>query len=91
MALEAISLSPNQKGIHQGSSPWLVQSLTKTKVTMTKKQLKDYLVSKAEYNRETVDEMSDYELLDAYLNWEGIIGYTSRIISVVKTLDIKSL
>lgn len=58
---------------------------------MTKDQLKDYLVYEAEYDRETVDEMNDYELLDAYLIWEGIIGFTDSIIGAIKALDVKNL
>lgn len=58
---------------------------------MTKEQLKDYLVYEAEYNREAVDAMSDYELLDAYLNFEGIIDFTDSIISVIKALNIKNI
>lgn len=30
-----------------------------------------------------VEEMSSYEVIDHYLKWEGIIGYTHEIISLV--------
>ena len=50
---------------------------------MTKEELKEYLVEEAEYSQEEVDNMSDYELVDNYLIYEGIIGYTQDIIDVV--------
>ena len=50
---------------------------------MTKEELKEYLVYEAEYSQEKVDNMSDYELVDNYLIYEGIIGYTQDILDVV--------
>ena len=50
---------------------------------MTKEELKEYLVYEAEYSQEEVDNMSDYELVDNYLIYEGIIGYTQDILDVV--------
>ena len=50
---------------------------------MTKEELKEYLVEEAEYSQEEVDNMYDYELVDNYLIYEGIIGYTQDIIDVV--------
>lgn len=50
---------------------------------MTKEELKEYLVYEAEYSQEEVDNMSDYELVDNYLTYEGIIGYTQDILDVV--------
>lgn len=50
---------------------------------MTKEELKEYLVEEAEYSQEKVDNMSDYELVDNYLTYEGIIGYTQDILDAV--------
>lgn len=55
---------------------------------MTKEQLKCYLTEEAEYTQQEVDNMDDYQLLDAYLTWNGIIGYTEDIIDVVKALSL---
>lgn len=50
---------------------------------MTKEELKEYLVEEAEYSQEEVDNMSNYELVDNYLIYEGIIGYTQGILDIV--------
>ena len=50
---------------------------------MTKEELKEYLVGEAEYSQEEVDNMSNYELVDNYLTYEGIAGYTQDILDVV--------
>lgn len=55
---------------------------------MTKEELKEYLVYEAEYPQERVDQMSDEELLDAWLHYNGIIGYTWDIIDIVKQLEL---
>ena len=49
---------------------------------MTKQDLKDFLVYEAEYDKESVDKMNPKELMDAWLTWEGIIGYTNQIIEL---------
>jgi len=51
---------------------------------MTKEELKDYLVCEAGYSDEEVKSMTDFDLVDAYLTWEGIIGYTEIIVDVVR-------
>lgn len=56
---------------------------------MTKEELKEYLVYEAEYPQERVDRMSDEKLLDAWLRWNGIIGYTDEIIDMVNDLKLK--
>ena len=56
---------------------------------MTKKELKEYLVDEAEYSERRVNKMSDYELLDAWLRYNGIIGFTDDIIDVVNCLNLK--
>lgn len=35
-------------------------------------------------SREQIETMTLEECLDAYLKWEGIMGYTSRILAIVK-------
>lgn len=50
---------------------------------MTKEELKEYLVEEAEYSQEEVDNMSNYELVDNYLTYEGIVGYTQDILDAV--------
>lgn len=47
---------------------------------MTKEELKQELIDTEEFTREEVDKMSGYDLLDAILTWEGIQGYTRKII-----------
>lgn len=56
---------------------------------MNKEDLKDYLVYEAEYSERMVNEMSDYEILDAWLRYNGIIGFTDDIIDVVNCLNLK--
>ena len=56
---------------------------------MNKKDLKDYLVYVAEYSEERVNKMSNYALLDAWLRYNGIIGFTDDIIDVVNCLNLK--
>ena len=56
---------------------------------MTKKELKEYLVDEAEYSEERVNKMSNYELFDAWLRYNGIIGFTDDIIDVVNCLNLK--
>lgn len=53
---------------------------------MTTEELKSYLVDEAEYNAESVESMTRIELLDAYLTYEGIIGYTSDILDIIENL-----
>lgn len=50
---------------------------------MTKEELKQYLIDESEYSEREVDGMTDLEMVDAYLTWNGIIGYTSDIIEAV--------
>ena len=51
-----------------------------------KNDIKDFLVSEAEYDRIEVEEMNDFELFDAYLSWFGIIGWTGEIIDVINAV-----
>lgn len=50
---------------------------------MTKEDIIATLIDDAEYDEKEVMEMSPYELLDKWLTWEGIIGYTGDIIEAV--------
>ena len=51
---------------------------------MDKNDLTKYLVEEAGYRESIVNEMDAEELLDAYLMYNGIIGYTDDIINAVK-------
>lgn len=51
---------------------------------MTLKEVQEYLVDEAEYSEESVYQMTPYELVDAWLQWNGIIGYTDDIIDLVQ-------
>lgn len=53
---------------------------------MTKDDIINVLIDEAKYDEQEVMEMSNYELIDNWLTWEGIIGYTEDIISAV--LDV---
>lgn len=35
---------------------------------------------------DTIMEMDSYELLDRFLEWEGIIGYTQKIVNILKEI-----
>ena len=50
---------------------------------MTKKELQDYLIEEAEIGDKEVCGMSSEEMLDAWLTYNGIIGWTEDIIEVV--------
>lgn len=52
---------------------------------MTKEGIKDFLTTEADYTEEQVNDMSDYELIDAYLNWEGLINWTSEIVEMMES------
>ena len=56
---------------------------------MNKEDLKDYLVYEAEYSEERVNKMSDYELFDAWLRYNGILGFTYYIVEVINCLNLK--
>lgn len=42
--------------------------------------LKNVLIDDCEYSPERVEDMSRYEMVDRYLRYFGIIGYTDDII-----------
>jgi hypothetical protein len=51
---------------------------------MTKEDLQNFLIYEAEYSEDEVLAMSDYELVDNYLVWNGICGYTEDILEVIE-------
>ena len=51
---------------------------------MTKEEIKNYLINEAEYAEEVVEQMVPFQLVDAYLNYKGIYGYTEDIVDVVR-------
>ena len=55
---------------------------------MSKEEIIEYLVdeSEGEYTREELEAMSNRNLLDAYLTWEGIIGFTEDIIEHIEAI-----
>ena len=53
---------------------------------MTQESIKSILINKAEYPEEMVNDMTKFELLDHWLEWEGICGYTEEIIDTVENL-----
>ena len=55
---------------------------------MNKDSIIEYLVdeSEGEYTREELEAMSKRDLLDAYLTWEGIIGFTDDIIEHIEAI-----
>ena len=50
----------------------------------TLEDLKNYLIEEAEYKPTKVNNMTREELFDAYLTWNGIIGYTQDIMDAYK-------
>lgn len=55
---------------------------------MSKEEIIDYLIDESEgdYTREELEEMSKLQLLDAYLTWEGVIGFTEDIIEHIEAI-----
>ena len=51
---------------------------------MTHEELKEYLIEEADYTEVTVNHMDAYDMLDAWLQYNGIIGYTNDIMDVVE-------
>lgn len=41
---------------------------------------------KENYTEAEINNMDPKEVLDAWFQWEGIIGYTNRIVEMVQTL-----
>ena len=55
---------------------------------MDKDSIIEYLVdeSEGEYTREELEAMSKRDLLDTYLTWEGIIGFTDDILEHIEAI-----
>ena len=55
---------------------------------MSKEEIIEYLIDESEgvYTREELEAMSKVQLLDAYLTWEGIIGFTDDIIEHIEAI-----
>lgn len=51
---------------------------------MDKDELKQYLIDEAEYTESEVNEMDSTELLDSWLQYNSIIGYTDDIKDVIE-------
>lgn len=56
---------------------------------MTRLELEEYLIEEAEIDIDKVSEMTDRGLLKAWLEYNGIIGYTDDIIEVVEALGVE--
>ena len=50
----------------------------------TLEDLKKYLIEEADYEPIQVNNMTREELFEAYLTWNGIIGYTQDIMEAYK-------
>ena len=46
---------------------------------MTKQEIIDILIDDAEYSKEEVLNMSNFELFNAWCVWEGILGYSLEL------------
>lgn len=53
---------------------------------MTKGEFKEQLQEDLECSKSRIDNMSKYELMDAKLKYEGIIGYTYSILEWVEAI-----
>ena len=51
---------------------------------MEKQELKNYLIDECGYTQSRVDNMSATDMLDRYLRYNGIIGFTDDIKDVVE-------
>lgn len=50
----------------------------------TLEDLKNYLIEEADYELTQLNNMTREELFEAYLTWNGIIGYTQDIMEAYK-------
>ena len=49
-----------------------------------KMELKEYLIDEAEYDADYVDSLSPLELVDTYLQYNGVCNFTEDILNLVK-------
>lgn len=56
----------------------------------TREDIVRYLIeeSDGQYTQGELDPMSNEDLLDRYLQWEGIVNYTQEILSAVRALGL---
>ena len=56
----------------------------------TKQDIIDYLVreSDGQWKEEELQKRDGFGLVEAYLEWEGIIGFTTDIINVVRASNV---
>lgn len=47
-------------------------------------ELKEYLIDEAEYDADYVESLSPLELVDTYLQYNGICNFTDDILNLVK-------
>ena len=53
---------------------------------MPMQELEDFLMEEAEYSMERVKQMSRIDKLNAWLKYQGIVGYTDDILEVITAL-----
>lgn len=59
---------------------------------MNKEELIDYLINEAELDPGYINNARSYDLIDEWLKYNGIIGFTDEILSVVgAAIDIAKL
>ena len=51
---------------------------------MKKEELKQYLIEEVGMSQSSVNGMSAFELINAWLKYNGIVGYTEEIINVIQ-------
>ena len=56
----------------------------------TKQDIIDYLVTESDgqWKEEELQKRDGFGLVDAYLEWEGIIGFTTDIVNVVRASNV---
>nr|DAH41683.1 MAG TPA: hypothetical protein [Bacteriophage sp.] len=47
-------------------------------------ELKEYLIDEAEYDADYVESLSPLELVDTYLQYNGVCNFTDDILNLVK-------
>ena len=47
-------------------------------------ELKEYLIIEAEYDAEYIESLSPLELVDTYLQYNGVCNFTEDILNLVK-------
>ena len=73
----------------QNTKQFIIEHINTINATNMKdrKRLEEYLIRQTDgyaYSESEIKEMSDYELFDAWLRWEGIIGWTDTILRNVR-------